>query len=852
MSFILNMAYRELRASWHRLLFFFICIAIGTGSIVSLRSLIQNVNAAVTREARSLLTADVQVTANNPWSAPTKAALDRAAHSSFVIAQTEMLELPTMVRPAAAPDARPKMVELKAVQPQFPLYGEMQLAEGLHYNHALLKDRGALVALSLLTQLNLKVGDQIKIGQLIFTIRGVIEKEPGNTMSGFSFGPRVIVDYTDAIAAGLTGFGSRARYRLLFKAKTGQEENLAQQLRHDLREQPLITVRTFRYSQDRLSESLVRVENYLSLIGLVILVLGGIGISSVTRVFVQQKMKTIAILKCLGGDNRRVLGAYLVQVLSLGVIGSLLGLLLARVTTFIVPRYFADRLPFQVEFGLTPQAVLQGLGIGVLIALLFSLLPLLEIRHIKPVLVLRSNDFSRSARKANKFATTKIDWTRLGAGLITLLGLLALAGWQAGSLKIGGMFLGGLAVTALVLSLAGTVLMRSLRQARYLPSFALRQGINSLYRPGNQTKVILLAVGLGAFFVIAVRLLQANLMNEFNLDLGANSADMYLIDLQKDQRAAAETMITHATGTAPKLVPALRMRIVKLNHDEINLDRMQNAENRGLLGREYTVTYRPNLEENEKVIAGKFWDATPSPGPEISIEEIISRDLKLGIGDTMTFDLLGQRITAKITSVRRVEWRNSRMGFLILFRPGALENAPQMFISAIKGPPPGMQRAQLQREIVDQFPNVSVIDIFDIIETARTIVNNVSLAVTFVGGFVFLSGALILIGSIAMTKFHRLYEAAIFKTLGAKKKLIVYITLIEYGVLGLLSGLIGSAAAIALTWAISKYGLEITWHFAPTINFIGVAATLLLVTVVGVLSSWDVMLKKPLGILRAE
>jgi putative ABC transport system permease protein len=843
MKFVLSMAYREMRASWHRLLFFFICIAIGVGSIVALRSLIQNINVSVAREARSLMTADVQASSNNQWNAQTKAVFENYSRSPIVTARTEMLEMATMVRSAADAASSPKMVELKAVEAQFPLYGEMQLADGLRYDYALIKDRGALVRSTLLTQLNLKVGEQIKIGQLIFTIRGVIEKEPGNTLSGFSFGPRVIVDHADALAAGLTDFGSRARYRMLFKTREGQEEELLRQLRHDLRAQPLVNVRSFRYSQDRMSESLLRTENYLSLIGLVILVLGGIGISSVTRVFIQQKMKTIAILKCLGGKNRRVLGAYLAQVLVLGLAGSLLGLLLARMTTLIVPKYFADRLPFQVDFGLTWQATLQGLGIGLLISLLFSLLPLLEIRQIKPVMVLRHD--TGAARQ-------RFDWVRMSAGLIVLLGLISLAAWQAGSFKIGGLFLGGLAATALTLNFVGSLLIRSLRQARHVPSFVLRQGINSLYRPGNQTKVILLAVGLGAFFVISVRLLQANLMNEFNLDLNSGAADMYLIDIQKDQRAATEAIITRSTGTPPKLVPALRARIVRHNREERNLDRPPSNENRGLRGREYTLTYRPHLEENETVIAGKFWDAQPNPEPEISIEEAISRDLNLGVGDTMTFDLQGQRITARITSVRRVEWRNSRLSFLILFRPGSLEDAPQMFISAIKGPPPGAARAQFQREIVDQFPNVSVIDIFDIIEMARTIIDNISLAVTFVGGFVFLSGALILIGSIAMTKFHRLYEAAIFKTLGAKKKLIVYITLVEYGVLGLLAGLIGSMAAIALTWAISKYGLEITWQFVPSINFIGVAVTLLLVTAVGVLSSWDVMIKKPLGILRAE
>jgi putative ABC transport system permease protein len=843
MRFIVNLAYREMRASWHRLLFFFICIAIGVGSIVSLRSLVQNIKASVGRESRSLLTADVQISSNNPWNAEAKAVFERYYRSPDVEGHTEALETATMLRSAADRAATPKMVELKAVRPEFPFYGEMILRDSLPYSHYLLKGRGALVKENLLTILNLKVGDQVKIGALDFTIRGVIEREPGNTMNAFSLGPRVMIDYDDAVAAGLTTFGSRARFRVLFKTREGGMETLLAGLRNDLRSQQNVNVRSFRFSQDRLSESLTRVEDYLSLIGLVILVLGGIGISSVTRVFIQQKMKTIAILKCLGGKNARVLGAYLIQVLALGLMGSLLGLLLARLVAAFAPKYLAKSIPFNVEFGLTWQASLQGLGVGLMIALLFSLVPLLEIRRIKPVLVLRSLTTSGRPR---------FDWVRIIAGVLVVGGLIGLASWQAGSLKIGGIFLGGLVAMTLVLNFAATALMKFLRGLRHIPSFVLRQGINSLYRPGNQTRIILLAVGLGVFFIVAVRLLQLNLRSEFSLDLDAVRADLYLIDIQRDQRSGVEEIISKYTGSRPQIIPTVRARIAGVNGSEVDLNRMGSNENRGLLGREYVLTYRDNLEDSEKILQGKFWDPTPGGEPEISIEELLHEELGLKVGDAMTFDVLGRKITARVTSVRRVDWRNARTGFLVVFRPGALEDAPTMFISGIKGPAPGAQRSQLQREIVDRFPNVSVIDVRDIIEIARDIVQNVSLAVSFVGGFVFLSGLLILIGSIAMTKFHRLYESAILKTLGARKKLVIYTILVEYGVLGLLAGLLGSAAAIALTWAIAEYVFKITWRLIPSVNLIGVAGALILVTLVGVLSSWDVMIKKPLGILRSE
>jgi len=273
-----------------------------------------------------------------------------------------------------------------------------------------------------------------------------------------------------------------------------------------------------------------------------------------------------------------------------------------------------------------------------------------------------------------------------------------------------------------------------------------------------------------------------------------------------------------------------------------------------MMGREYIVTYRNHIEDFEKVKSGQFWDSPSPPGaePEVSIEEMLHKELGLNVGDTMTFGVQGRQITARVANIRQVDWRNATTGFLIVFRPGPLDRAPAKFIGAIKSPADTTRRAQLQRDLIEKYPNLSVVDVRDIIEIARGIIRNVSLAVSFVGGFVFLSGLLILIGSIAMTKFHRLYESAILKTLGAKRKLIVATLLVEYGVLGLLAGALGSSAAIALTWVVSEHALKINWHFLPSVNLLGVAVATALVMAVGALSSWDVMIKKPLGILRAE
>jgi putative ABC transport system permease protein len=841
-NFIFNLALRELRSSWRRLLFFFVCVGVGVGSIVALRSMIQNLNRAVAGEARSLMTADAQVETTHEWTQDALAKINGVARPPLVEARTETVEAPTMLRPADAAREGALMVEVKGVERGFPLYGDFRLEDGRPFDFSLVEQGGAVVAPQLLERLNLHVGDRVKIGEREFEIRGVTREEPGSA-GGFRLGPRVFVAKSDLESAGLTGFGSRARRKILFKTADGRMDELVRGLRAELGNN-VFNVRSYKDSQENLGEQFTRAENYLSLTGLVILVLGGIGVSSVTRVFVEQKKKTIAVLKCVGATGRRLTVAYLAQTLALGAAGSLLGVALAKVALVFVRARFSESLPPKLGYALQPSAVAQGLVLGLLISLLFSALPLLRIRQIRPNMLLRGIEADTPRRK--------LDVLRWVVALVVLAGLVFLTSWQAGSLRVGTFFIAGLGATALVLYAAAWLLVFVVRRARGLGTFPVRQAINSLHRPGNQTRVIVLAVGLGAFLVMAVQSLQSNLLDEFDVARRGNLPNMYLIDVQKDQVEGVRELVEKATGAHADLIPTVRARIVRVNGKEIDLDAAGVRAERGRLGREYVVTYRPSLEYNEKVVAGKFWDATPSSEPEVSIEEDLRGAGGIDLGSTITFDIQGRKLTARVTSVRQVDWRNSRTGFLILFRPGALENAPQTFVGAIDGPTQEPERSRFERAIVDRYPNVSVIDVADIVRSVSRILSNITLAVTFIGGFVLLSGVLILVGSIAMTKFQRVYEAAVLKTLGARRRVLLTMMLAEYGLLGLVAGLVGALAANAVAYTIARYVFEIEWSFAPAVNLAGVAATVLLVGAVGVLSSFDVLTRKPLAILRAQ
>jgi putative ABC transport system permease protein len=839
--FIIQMAKRELRSSWRRLVFFFICIAIGVGSIVALRSMIRNVNRAVASEARALLTADVRVDSDRPWTGEVREIIDRLAKPPLIDRRVETIESVTMVRPAESGRAGSMMIELKGIEPGFPLVGQFKLAGGEDFDYSLIANGGAVVAASLLERLRLNIGDRIMIGNAPFEIRGVFSEEPGGG-GGFRLGPRVFIERGAVEASGLTGFGSRARRKILFTTPEGRMEGLTRQLRAELREK-LVNVRSYKDSEENLNEQFSRAENYLSLTGLVILVLGGIGISSVTRVFVDQKKKSIAILKCVGGTGARITMVYLAQVVVLGLAGSSLGLVLARLALYAVQHYYSSVLPAGTDYSLHPSAVAQGLGVGLLISILFSALPLLGIRRIKPNVLLREHSGGVKRR---------LDFLTWSVGVVVLLGLLMLVSWQAGSLKVGLYFLVGLGATAATLLGAAALLIASVRRIGRVPSFAMRQAINSLYRPGNQTRVIVMVVGLGVFLVLSIQSLQSNLLREFDLNRRGKLPNMFLIDIQKDQKQGVADLVERETGERPILIATLRARIVAVNQKEIELDKQGGARERARLGREYVVTYRQGLEENETVIDGEFWGAEPSSEAEVSIEESLRGTSGIDVGSTITFDIQGRKVTATVTSIRRVDWRNSRTGFMIVFRPGVLEEAPQMLVAALNGPTGEVERSRFQRALLDSYPNISVIDVTEIIAYLTRIANNITLAVSFIGGFVFLSGTLILIGSIAMTKFQRIYEAAVLKTLGAKRKTILLIILGEYGLIGLVAGVIGAAFAVGLSYAASRQIFEIPWSFLPVLSLIGVAATVALVTVVGVVSTIDVLAKKPLAILRAE
>lgn len=840
MRFIFNLTRREIRSSWRRLLFFFLCIALGVGSVVALRSLIQNLTRAVGTDARALMTADIEISSTADFSPSEISKIEEVLNLSDIVeARNEAVTTSSMASPVDSSNPNTKLVELKGIEPPFPLVGEFVIDDGTPFNFALLENNGAVVAKILLEDLNVKVGDRIKIGEAEFQIRGVFDEEPGGS-SGFRIGARVFVAKTAFDTAGITRNASRVRRRILYRTSENPTE-LVRLLREALKG-TTIGVQSYRETQENIGEQFTRTENYLSLTGLLILVLGGVGVWNVARAFVEQKRKSVAVLKCLGANGTRIISVYLLQILTLGLVGSIFGVVLAQAGLWLVKWRFLEALPEKMTYSVNPWTAAQGILLGVAISILFSALPLLQVRNIKPKLLLRDE---------NNESLRRLDLTKWIFGAVSLAGLLALAVWQAGSFKVGAFFLAGLGVTAGFLYLAAVVLTVLLRRLKVFGSFSLRQAVNSLYRPGNQTRIILLAVGLGAFVVLAVQSLQTNLVREFDFTRNQRLPSLFFIDIQKSQIDELVRGIEERIGEKAEATPTVRARISHVNGQAFDFQRPEMRQQQGQIGREFAVTYRPNLDTNETVIDGEWWNGEPTV-PQVSVEEEMAVRLKVGIGDSITFDISGRKITAQVASVRKIDLRNTRTVFIFVFRPGVLDSAPQTFAATVLTRVPPTERQRLQRDMIGKFPNIQIFDVADIVAAVQKLVANFVLAISFVGSFVILSGILILIGSIALTKSQRIYENAILKTLGAKRWTLATILLGEYGLLGLLAGIIGSVFATALSWAVSRFILDIAWVFEPWLAVAGIFVTAVIVVLVGCLASFDVLFRKPLGTLRSQ
>lgn len=849
MKFVLALAWREARGSQRRGLLIALAIAIGVAALVAINSFTANVRDAVQRESRALLGADLSVGSAGPWSAAAEAVVAELAAAARPAELARVLSFGAMaLRPGGETT---RLAQVLAVDPGYPWYGTIVTEPAGEYER-LAATGGAIADPSLAAMLGARVGDEIALGEARFVLRATIADAPGDVSLRSAIGPRVYIPRARAAETGLLTQGSRARHEGYLKLPRGTDADaLAKRFRPRLSAERM-AVRTVAEDQRQLGETLTRFGNFLGLVALVALLLGGLGVASAVHVFVKRRMLTIAVLRCLGASSRTVVAAYLLQALALGLLGSLAGAALGAAVQLALPRLTRGLLPVDAVWSVSWPDVLLGTLVGVWVAVAFSLVPLAGVRRVSPLAVLR-RDLADEPRRR--------DAARLAALGLVAASLAALAVIQAGRAGQGLAFALGAAAAIALLWLAALGLVRGLRRffPRRLP-YVYRQGLANLYRPANQTLLVVLALGFGAFLLATLLLVQHNLLRELRVDRGASRPNLVFFDVQPDQQDDLRTRVREAGPLTSPVVPIVPMRIQSLEgrsaSELLAIEDDAKRPERWALRREYRSSYRDHKSASERVVEGSWWKPGEWKGRHgetvpMAMDAGLARELKLGLGDEVVWDVQGVSVRSRVACLREVEWARFEPNFFVVFPEGPLDDAPQSYVLLARVED-ALRRARLQREVIEGHPNVSTLDLAQVQRAIEGVLDKVALAVRFMALFSTAAGALVLAGAVAASRCQRVREGALLRTLGARRPQLVRILIAEYAVLGVLAALAAILLATAAGWALVRFVFDGAFAL-PGIELLALAASVAGLTVlVGLAGSTEVWRRPPLEVLRAE
>ena len=839
---LLRLAWRESRTARRRLLLYMSSISLGVAALVAIDSFAANVQGSIQDQSRELLGGDINLRARQGFTPALDSLLDSLATAGVPSAKVVSFASMATVYPSGGT----RLAQVRAVAPGFPFYGEV-ITDPVGAWSRLQEGANAYVDPSLLIALDAEVGDTLAIGYARFVIRGSLTNVPGDPGIAATIGPRIFIPDRYVAETQLLGIGSRAEYEAVLRLPEGvNSPKWVAPLRPRF-EAAGTRVRTVVENEIDLTNAIAQLARFLSIVGLIALLLGGIGVASGVNAFVQGKIDTVAVLRCLGASSAQVLTIYLVQAAAMGFVGAAIGVLLGVGIQFALPLLMGDFLPVDVSVALVPGAILLGLAIGVWVAVVFALRPLLVLRRVSPLQAIRRDDAALAASRRRD------SWTHL-TNFALVASIVGLAIDRAQSAQQGFAYAAAIFASIGLLYASAASLARLARRlvSRRWP-YVLRQGVANLYRPASQTRAVIIALGFGSFLVTTIVLVQANLLRSFDLTAAASRGNLVFFDVQDDQRGGLDSLIRGSGHVVISETPIVTMRFAAAN----GLEPGAWAARQGLpqrywaLRREYRSTYRDSIVATEKVLTGA-WFGAPSPRDsifEFSMETDIAADLRLQIGDTVTWDVQGVRIATVLTSTRQVDWGRFEPNFFAVFQPAAIGAAPKqfVFVAAVES---DAAVARLQRESVRRYPNVSSIDLSLVRRTIGQIVDKVTLTVRFLALFSLAMGIPVLFSAVAATRRDRLREGVLLKTLGATRAQILRILLAEYALLGLLGSLSGMLLAFGGAWALVTFVFEGT--FAPALLpafGIALAMTLLAVSI-GLLTGRDVFRETPMAALR--
>ena len=846
------------------MLFFSTSIMFGIAALVAIGSFGHNLKRNVDLQTRTLIGADLAVSSRQPYSEEEWRDLEAidgelARETSF----SSMVFFPK--------NESSRLIQVRAVEGAFPFYGELKTepaAAAVEFR----KGSGVLIEASVLEQFGVAPGDRVRLGQWETTVAGSLLDVPGANIAFEMLAPTVFIPMADLEKTGLLRTRSLSRHHAYLKLADGMEVGSLKAAATNAI-QGRARFDTVEERKRQLGRTLGHLNRFLNLTGFVALLLGAVGTASAIRVHVKEKLATIAVLRCLGCSVKQTFAIYLIQTVALGMTGTLCGTALGLVVQYLLPSAVAGVVPFEIAVSVAWPAVFQAMGIGFGVSLLFALAPLLSVRNVTPLTAIRGGAADGAVRRFDPWLA--LVYAAIGGAV------LAFAISQTQRLEIGVGFAVGiglsLAFLALFAKLAVSIVRRTIPSA--LP-YVWRQGLANLYRPHNRTVLFMVSIGLGTFLVLSLYLTQHVLVTKLFPMEKANTPNAILFEVYPDQKGEVvgvmESMglpllqdvsivnmkLAGVKGTPVAELPTRRGRPRSKGggrgpeRDEAGRDAAERGKGvpRWVVERQYRSTYRNHLEDSEELVAGELHGAFRGGIDDVipvSVEERIAEDLGVTLGDELEWDVQGMPIRTKVTSLRKVDWRRVQPNFFVVFPSGSLDDAPAQHILATHVAD-SKESAELQREVVKRFPNVSAIDLTFIIQTIDGIIDRVTYVIQFMAMFTVATGLFVLVGTVMTGRFQRIRESILLRTLGASRRQVQRVLLSEYLFLGLLAGMTGAVLAIGGSWALSRFVFKVEYSLALTPLIVALAVVALMTVVTGLLGNRGVATHPPLEILRSE
>ena len=832
-AWLLKMAWRDAKASKARLLLFMASIILGIAAVVSIQLFSQNLTDNIQRQSKSLMGADFLIDTDQLPSERAQAIIDSLKPDASEVNFVSMVAFPK--------NKGTKLVRVRGLQGDFPFYGNIDtqpVTAATSYQGL----GGALVDATLMLQYNLTAGDSIKVGEITLPITGALNAIPGNNAVSSSVAPLVIIPYRLVADTELLQFGSRKEYQFYYKQPNTDLVALEVQLQPML-EAENADLDTHTSTSSRLGRRYENVGSFLNLTAFIALLLGCVGIASSVNIYIKEKIKPIAILKCLGASRKQSFLIFLIQIAGIGILGGFIGTLIGIGLQELFPIVLKEFLPFDLTISITAQPIIMGILLGLVMSVLFALLPLLRTWYVSPLEVLR---YSGESSKQSKKAT-------YGVIVVVVLFLFAFSYWLLKDWLFAMAFIGGVFLTFGLLAGIATGTMKLVKN--YFPkgaSFTTRQSLLNLFRPNNQTIVLLVAIGLGTFLISTLYFTKDILLNKATLGQTAESANLITIDVQPAQvKEVINTFKAHDLEVLNN-IPLVTMRMHSIKNELVSSIRTDTTAQikDWLLNHEFRTTYRSTLTHSEEIVAGEWVGVQKLDDTvKISISENLAEDANVTLGDALIFNVQGVLMETVIGSIRKVDWTSLQPNFSIVFPKGVLEYAPQFNVLSTYTPTEESS-AKLQRDLVTKFPNVSVIDLRQVFSVIEDILDKITWIINFMAFFSILTGIIVLIGSVRTSKYQRIKESVLLRTLGAKNKQILNITALEYLFLGILGSLLGILLALLSSLLLAVFLFEEPFipSLIPFLVFLpGIS---LLVLGIGLSNIREVLRSSPLEVLR--